>query len=291
MNKRNSFKVFHDGKGKNFFCFTTFQVSNTNVILFKAVDYNKRRPPQHGQRKPLQSKPKLENVRRRKKTENGKRSVPQILEQEEENDRNPLSAREEEFLIDYLKSIFPDKEVSEEPNPNFKATSTPFSSQIELDASRDVVLNQEDLDFEINKIHESINRNRLPERPRARSIRKHSDSYHRHGEPQIYAEVTDVHKKPLPEKGNSKKGKGKRGMGGKEKLTKSRHQDPNINHDSITYMTKPNTFVIAKDKNQLNKTRATKQNVKPPTNAKKELSYGDIMRMCQKGKDPIDLLF
>ncbi|CCE78431.1 Piso0_001054 [Millerozyma farinosa CBS 7064] len=80
-------------------------------------------------------------------------------------------------------------------------------------------------------------------------------------------------------------------MGGKEKLAEGRHQDPKINHDTITYMTKPNTFVIAKDKNQLNKTRATKQNLKQPTNAKKELSYGDIMRMCQKGKDPIDLLF
>lgn len=264
---------------------------NTNVILFEAVDYNKRRPQQHGQRKPLQSKPKLENARKKKKTENRKRSVPQILEQEEENVRNPLSAREDEFLIDYLKSIFPDEEVSEEPNPNFKATSTPFSSQIELNASRDVILNQEDLDFEINKIHESINRSRLPERQRVKSIRKNSDSYHTYREPQIPAEVIDIHEKSLPEKGNSKKSKGKRGMGGKEKLAKSRYQDPNTNHDTITYKAKPNTFVIAKDKNQLNKARATKQNLKPPTNAKKELSYGDIMRMCQKGKDPIDLLF
>lgn len=289
MNKRNSFKVFFDGKGKKFVIIYKIFGVYTNAIPLEDVDYNKHRPLQHRKRKPLQSKQKLENVRKKKISESRKKLVPQLLEQKRENDGNSLSARDEEFLIDYLKSIFPDREKSEEHNPNFKATSTPFSSQIELDVSRDVILNQDDLDFEINKIHDSINGNGTRQRQDTKPIRKNPDIYHKHRDTRISTEVIEMPGKRLQEKEISKKGKGRRGVGRNERLVKCRSQNPNVNHD--TCMTKPNTFIIPKDRNQLNKTKATKQNSKPPINAKKELSYGDIMKMCQKGRDPIDLLF
>lgn len=125
--------------------------------------------------------------------------------------------RKDEYSLENLRAIFEDEEKAEE-KLEFKATSTPFDSQLANNQviQEEQINNQRQLDVEINKIHDSINKESImlfieELSPQPNSRTKPTLNYIRgkrqkkQAKPKKFGQNTDTGKKTKPSKSNTRK--------------------------------------------------------------------------------------
>lgn len=164
--------------------------------------------------------------------------------------RATRKVKKDEYSLENLRDIFEDDDKKEQ-NPEFRATSTPFSSQLTNTAAicDEQIRSQQQLDHEINKIHDSINKESiilfLKSLSPSPSVKQQDIKY------------TIANKKPQKKgtKGSSKTAKTTRGK-----------QIPNVKQLVLEKVPRIRETDLAETKKDTTKARSAKQSKKTITN-------------------------
>lgn len=197
-----------------------------------------------------------------------------------------------------MKDIFDDEENDEESLIEFKATSTPFNSQmaVQLELDHKEISSQKQLDKEINKIHQSINKEKLiellayktpTECASNESNNKSAGKKKSHKQAPKKPKAAKHPPKSVTFKAGETTEESKQSMVNESKNKKPAKPCKQNAKCKLKPGPKPNSALNLKKIPQKSPSIGT---AGPTSYQKQELTYRELLQMCAKGKDPIDLL-
>lgn len=269
-------------------------------------------------RVPLQEAPNRINEGRKRTV---KKSEPKRKNQQVAT----KTSRKDEYSLENLRAIFEEEEKAEEKLV-FKATSTPYDSQLSNSQAiqEEQISNQRQLDVEINKIHESINKEsimllieELSPQPNSKikSTLNHTRGKRqkKQAKPNKFGQNTDTEKKQKPYKSNTRKphehpvindNKPKKRSKKAETVKEPKKDLALVDNQKSRPVSKRITRLESKSKGSLHQAQKAPTKSNPKMNPKvttkgarpskisfkNEFTYKQLLLKCAKGKDPIDLL-